>query len=73
MFEAFGDHPQGEGLDLRQGIFLGLAVSEDARQLEYFCQPAAIVLSLRFDLERDQQITSLRATSIRRGPRRLGT
>ena len=68
MFEPLRDDPEGESLDPRKRCLLCVSISEDAGQLDDFRQPPAVVLSLDFDLERNQPLR-LRATSIRRGYR----
>jgi hypothetical protein len=60
MLELLGDDPEGEGLDSRECSLLCLSVCEDAGQLDDFRHPAAIVLSLDFDFERNQQLITSR-------------
>lgn len=43
MLQAFGDHAQGEGLNLSDGFASVGAAAEHARQCRHFGQPAAIV------------------------------
>ena len=54
VLEARSDDAERKRLHLRDSRLCAVAVGQNARQLQYFGQPAAVVFSLSFDLEGDQ-------------------
>src|SRR5438132_12316767 len=54
MLEALSNDPQRKRLYLRDSCLLALAIRQNARQLQHFGQPAAVVFPLSLNLERDQ-------------------
>ncbi len=51
MFEAVGDHPLGECLDLRPPLFRGRAVRDYTGKLDDLGDPATVFLPLDLDVE----------------------
>ena len=49
MFEAFGNHAEGEGLHTRDGLITVGTVAHDAGERGDFGQPPAIVFALELD------------------------
>ena len=54
MLEALSDDAERKRLHLRDSRLCAVAIGQNARQLQYFGQPAAEVFSLSFNLEGDQ-------------------
>jgi len=67
VLKALSDDAERQRLHLRDSRLGAVAVGQNARQLQYFGQPAAVVFSLGFDLEGDQVSTT--SASIVRCPR----
>src|SRR2546425_4529308 len=59
MLEAFSNDPERKRLHLRDSCLLALAIRQNARQLQHFGQPAAVVFPLSLNLERDQAFARL--------------
>lgn len=49
MLEAFGNHPQGQGLDFGHCFTAVRTVAEHTRQRGHLGEPAAVVFPLKFD------------------------
>jgi len=49
VFEAFGNHAQGEGLHARDGFITVGAIAHDPSQRGYFGQPPTIIFTLKLD------------------------
>ena len=58
MLEALSDDAERKRLHLRDSRLRTVAVGQNARQLQYFGQPAAVVFSLSLNLEGDQVPTT---------------
>lgn len=58
MFKPFSDDAERKRLNLRDSRLGAVTVGQNARQLQYFGQPAAVVFSLSFDFEGDQVPTT---------------
>ena len=58
MLKALSDDAERQRLHLRDSRLGAVAVGQNARLLQYFGQPAAVVFSLGFDLEGDQVSTT---------------
>lgn len=51
MLEPLGEHPQGKGLNLRDGVRLIGPVAHHASKVGDLGQPAPVLLSFELDLE----------------------
>lgn len=49
VFEAFGNHAEGEGLHARNGFITVGAIAHDPRQRRHFGQPPAIIFAFKLD------------------------
>lgn len=49
MFEALGNHAEGEGLHARDRFITVGAIAHDPGQCRYFGQPPAIIFALKLD------------------------
>jgi hypothetical protein len=49
VFEAFGDHAEGKGLNPSNGLVTSPAVAEDAGQIGNLADPATVVLAFEFN------------------------
>lgn len=56
MLETLGDDSQRESLNPCQCNLLGLAVREDTRKIDDFCEPPAVVLLFEFHLVADHRL-----------------
>jgi len=52
MFQALGNHAEGQRLNASDGLVPVLTVRHDARQRGHFGQPTAVDFSLNFNRER---------------------
>ena len=49
MIETIRNYSQGKGLNLRKGLFTGLLVGYDPRQIGHLGHPGAIIFTLKFN------------------------
>ncbi len=49
MFEALGNHPEGQGLHARHGLIAVGTVAHHTSQVGHFGKPAAIIFALNLD------------------------
>jgi hypothetical protein len=49
MFQAVGQHPQGQGLRPFDGLLSGLAVGQDTGEVDNLGYPAPVLFTFYFD------------------------
>ena len=64
VFEAFGNHAEGEGLHASDGFVTIGAIAHDSGQCRYFGQPPAIIFALKLNGKGHPWYCSIRASSL---------
>ena len=58
MFQALGNHPEGQRLDVGDGLVPGLALAHSARQGRHVGDPAVVGLTFDLDVQRHLVVSS---------------